>query len=111
MHWLTNLRHTWLQLEVSMQAQYQGSKFRPLGQTRVEYTIYGEKVEKEIFIPTKGYLKWLDEQEKEKEAKEFIQLKEKLQYQQKTYGEVDEVDLLRFRQLLNKQPDVKGVAL
>lgn len=94
-----------------MSEQYQGKKFRPTNKFKIEYTIYGEKVKKEIFVPTNGYLKWLDEQEKERKAKEFTQLKEKLQYQQKTYGEVDEVDLLRFRQLLSKQPDMKGVAI
>lgn len=80
---------------------YSGGKFRFFG-TETTYTIYGEKVEKDIFIPTKGYLKFLDEQRKQEERKNFEKLKQKLIYQYQQFGEVDEVELELFNQLLKK---------
>lgn len=75
--------------------EYQGCKFRPL-ETIVSYNEWGEKVEKTKFIPTKGYMKWLKEREEEKRQKEITILKHSLEYQMKTYGEVDKYDYQRY---------------
>lgn len=80
--------------------EYHGSKFRYLS-SHIEYDDWGFKVEKKDFIPTKSYMMYLKEKEKEKEKLEYIKLKHSLEYQYKTYGEVDEFDYQRFLSITN----------
>lgn len=49
-----------------------------------------------------SYIKYLKEQEEQEDLREFVKLKHKLDYEYKTYGEIDEVDFLRYQQLANK---------
>lgn len=81
---------------------YQGTKFRWIG-VKNTYTIYGEKVEKDIFVPSKDYVDFLKEQQEQQEKMEFEKLKQKLEFEYKTYGEVDDVDYNRFLELSKKQ--------
>ena len=85
---------------------YNGNKWQPPRETKTEYTIYGEKVEKPIFHMTDAYAEYLKKKDAYETEMEFQKLKEKLLYQQKTYGEVDEVDANRFYQLLRLRNDI-----
>ena len=81
---------------------YDGRKFRWIGVENT-YTIYGEKVEKDIFIPTKGYVNFLNQQREKEEKMELEKLKQKLELEFQLYGEVDEVEYQRFLNLTKKQ--------
>lgn len=70
-------------------------RFRPCGEV-VTYDIWGQKVVKCDFMPTKQYMQYLQEKQKEEALKELRGLKAKLEYQQQTYGEVDKLDLDYF---------------
>ena len=71
---------------------YCGTKFRPTGRTRTSIDRDGNTVVRDEFVPTSAYMKWLEEQKELKRQEELLLLKNKLQYQFDTYGEVDEVD-------------------
>ena len=81
---------------------YNGRKFIYFG-NETTYTIYGEKVEKSIFIPTKGYKDFLNQQQEKEEKMELEKLKQKLELEFQLYGEVDEVEYQRFLNLTKKQ--------
>ena len=85
---------------------YDGHKWLPPKAVKIEYTIYGEKIEKPIFHMTDAYAAYLKKKDAYETEMEFQKLKEKVLYQQKTYGEVDEVDANRFYQLLRLRQDV-----
>ena len=84
--------------------KYQGCKFHCI-ETKIVYNEWGEKVEKGVFVPTKGYKKWLEEKEEEKRQHEIRCLKESLSYQYRTYGEVDKYDFQRYCAMIG----IKGV--
>ena len=81
--------------------EYQGSKFRPL-ETIISYNEWGERVEKTKFIPTKSYMKWLKEREEEKRQREITILRDSLEYQMKTYGEIDKYDYQRYISMIQQ---------
>lgn len=78
---------------------YNGKKVIYKGSTIV-YDEYGFAKEKKNFIPTKGYLDYLKEKERLRQEKELEQLKNSLDYQYRTYGEVDDVDFKRYLSML-----------
>lgn len=78
-------------------SNYSGTKFRPTGETYTTTNRYGETIVREKFIPTSGYMKWLEEQKAQKKQEEVELLKAKLQSQFEKYGEVDEVDFNEYR--------------
>lgn len=66
-------------------------KYRYVG--NIEYhDCWGYKQVKKKFIPTRQYIEYLKQREIEKELFELRVMKEKLEYQYKTYGEVDKLD-------------------
>lgn len=66
-------------------------KYRYVGDTEY-YDCWGYKQVKKEFIPTKQYMEYLKQKQLEKELFELKVMKEKLEYQYKTYGEVDKLD-------------------
>lgn len=85
---------------------FSGSKFYPT-KKEISYNIYGELQTKQLFKPTESYLDYLNEKRKYEEKVAFEKLKQRLLYQQKTYGEVDEVDRIAFEAALKRQTDIK----
>lgn len=83
---------------------YQGKKFYLSGIKKVKnYDIwqYDEYQEKKEFKMTKNYREYLAEKRR-KEKEEYIMcLRDKLNYQMKKYGEVDELDYQEFIRLVN----------
>lgn len=87
---------------------FEGTKFRPTGNVvQCGYDVWNcQRIYKDEFVPTRSYLKYLDEKQKEKDELELFSLKSKLDYQMKTFGEVDDVDYNNYMSLLssyNKQ--------
>ena len=76
--------------------EFQGKKWR-----------YDESTDS--FRMTSSYIKFLKERELEKSEFELRVLKESLEYQQKTYGEVDKIQFDYFVSLVTKQSQQKGV--
>lgn len=75
--------------------EYQGCKFFCVDE-KVIYNEWGEKVTKPIFKMTKQYIEYCRRMEEEKRQKEITILKHSLEYQMKTYGEVDKYDYQRY---------------
>ena len=48
------------------------------------------------FVPTSAYVKYLQEKRKAELENEIICLKDKLELEQKTYGQVDPIDVDRY---------------
>lgn len=81
--------------------QFTGQKFFAIeGDTTTVYDIYGNKTEKQNFRMTRKYLAYLKEKAEHEAKMEVIKLREKLEYEFKTYGEVDNIDYQRFLQLV-----------
>lgn len=78
---------------------FEGKKFRPNG-TVVKTDMYGNQVVKTTFLPTAAYMKYLEEKRKEEREQKLLTMRSKLEYQQKTYGEVDPIDLAEFQYYL-----------
>ena len=76
---------------------YNGSKFRPTGETYTTTNRYGETVVRDKFAPTTAYLKWLEEQKRLKQEQEIKLLQQKLDNQFKKYGEVDPIDFSEYQ--------------
>lgn len=78
------------------------SKFRPTGKvTQCGYDVWNcQPIFKDEFVPTRAYMKYLAEKEQEKKDLELASLKSKLEYQQKTYGEVDPVDYASYMNMI-----------
>lgn len=74
---------------------YKGSKFRYLGTEKV-YNQYGDIVDKDIFVPTRGYMNYLAAKEREETIRNLQRMYHKLQYQVETYGETDKIDYEEF---------------
>ena len=79
---------------------FEGCKFRPTGETRMVTNKYGERVEREVFTATKAYSDYCKEKREEEQRRECEILKNKLQFQRATYGEVDEVDFQEYKSLI-----------
>ena len=80
--------------------QFTGQKFFAIeGDTTTIYDIYGNKTEKQNFYMTRKYSTFLKEKAEHEARMEVIKLREKLEYEFKTYGEVDDIDYQRFLQL------------
>lgn len=82
--------------------EFNGKKFRPTGNvTQCGYDVWKcEKIFKDEFVPTSAYMKYLAEKERQKRQLEMDALKSKLEYQQKTYGEVDSVDYTAYMNMI-----------
>lgn len=77
--------------------EYKGKKFRPTGnKIVVGHDWWGNKIVKDEFRPTWGYMKWLDEKREKEKQKEIMIWRHKLEAQMKEYGEVDQIDLDYF---------------
>lgn len=76
-----------------------GSKFYCSG-TKMVRDNWDNLVEKPTFRMTKEYSKYLKAKELEKKNFEIRQLKAKLDYQFRTYGEVEYIDVKRYIHLL-----------
>lgn len=85
-----------------MVEKFTGKKFRPTGEVKITYSIYGEKIAKEVFMPTSSYMRFLHEQEALKQKKELEHLKASLEFQYAKYGEVDPIDLDRFVEMVKR---------
>lgn len=75
-------------------------KFRPCGD-KIVYDEYGNAKEKTVFMPTSAYIKYLKEKRQEAKEQEIKTLRAKLEYQYKTYGEVDQIELNYFLSLVS----------
>ena len=76
-------------------------KFRPSGEMIKHINQYTNEVTyKEGFMPTREYAKYLKLKYEYKRMQEIEQLRRSLEYQEKHYGEVDEVDLTRYQMML-----------
>lgn len=77
-------------------------KFRPTGNvTQCGYDVWNcQPIYKDEFVPTRAYMKYLAEKEQQKKQLEMDALKSKLDYQQKTYGEVDSVDYAAYMNMI-----------
>lgn len=81
--------------------QFTGQKFFAIeGDTTTVYDIYGNKTEKQNFRMTRKYSAYLQEKAEHEAKMEVIKLREKLEHEFKTYGEVDDIDYQRFLQLV-----------
>ena len=88
--------------------KYEGSKYR-VDSTYIELdkkTYYEdlreEYVEKAHFVMTKGYKKDLYDRRKTLDEFNLEVLKSKLEYQMKTYGQVDDIDFQEYLYLAKK---------
>jgi len=90
--------------------EYIGSKFRPTGEfVRYIDNNTNEVCYKEKLIPTKGYIEFLKEKEQYKLWDEIIALKHKMEYAQKTYGEIDNIDKLLYESKIRQYYQHYGV--
>lgn len=81
--------------------KYNGQKFFAIdGDITTVYDIYGNKTEKQNFHMTRKYSAYLKEKSEYEAKMEVIKLREKLEHEFKTYGEVDEVDYQRLLRLV-----------
>ena len=76
---------------------YNGSKFRPTGEVYKTTNRYGETVYRDKFVPTTGYMKYLEEKREEEKQQEIKLLQAKLQFQVDKYGEVDSIDFAEYK--------------
>lgn len=79
--------------------KFEGQKFFCVAehQVRDESVWWEEKyVNKAEFMMTSTYRKYLKEKRKEKQKTELGMLKARLEYQYKTYGEVDPIDFSEY---------------
>lgn len=85
---------------------YEGKKFYLSGIKKVKnYNIwqYDECVDKKEFKMTKGYKEYLAEKKRKEREEYIVVLRDKLNYQMKKYGEVDELDYQEFVRLINQK--------
>ena len=80
---------------------YNKSKFRACGTTTYKDE-WGTVHEKTKFCMTRAYKKYLEEKAQKEKAFELQVLKNKLEYQKKTYGEVDEYDYNEYIRLVQQ---------
>ena len=80
---------------------YEGKKFRCTGEVEY-YDDLGFKRTKATFAMTKSYAMYLREKHAEEERMELVKLKHKLDYQRKTYGEVDKYDFDEYMRLIQQ---------
>ena len=78
---------------------YNGKKFYCKGEVSYKDE-WGNTRTKPNFIMTRGYKKFLREKREHEEHMEIVILKHKIEYQLKTYGEVDEYDLAEYMKLI-----------
>ena len=74
---------------------YNGKKFYCKGEISYKDE-WGAIRTKPNFIMTRAYKKFLREKREHEEHMEIVILKHKIEYQLKTYGEVDEYDLAEY---------------
>lgn len=84
---------------INVMESYDDSKFRP-GSIDIKIDIWGNKVLKQNFIPTRSYMKYLKAKEEQKRKFEITKLKAKLDYEFTTTGEVDDIDYQRYCKLI-----------
>ena len=82
--------------------KFVGIKWRCVG-SHTEYDIWENAKEVNDFRMTPHYLEYLKQKQEEKELKELMILKNKLEYQYKTYGEVDELDYNLYMRWMEKR--------
>lgn len=79
---------------------FQGKKWRCVDVKLVknqEVWWKDEYIEKKEFAMTRSYAKYLKEKRKQAKLEYLKVLQSKLEYQMKTYGEVDEIDFLEYQ--------------
>ena len=81
---------------------YDGAKFRYVG-TEEYYDDLGFKQTRPKFKMTRSYLEYLADKNAQEAKMDMVTLKNKLEYQQKTYGEVDPYDLNEYIRLVKAQ--------
>ena len=80
---------------------YTGKKFYPAKEVEY-YDELGFKRTKTDFKMTRGYVQYLKEKRAEEEHMELVKLKHKLDYQRKTYGDVDKYDFDEYMRLIQQ---------
>jgi oligoribonuclease NrnB/cAMP/cGMP phosphodiesterase (DHH superfamily) len=83
---------------------YEGKKFYISNSKMVKnYDIwqYDDYKEKKDFQMTRGYKEYLREKKRKEREEYLVCLRDKLNYQMKKYGEVDELDYQEFIRLVN----------
>jgi hypothetical protein len=78
---------------------YNGKKFFPVEEVEY-YDDLGFKRTKTNFMMTRAYVKYLKEKQLEEDRMYLVKLKHKLEYQRKTYGEVDKYDFDEYMRLI-----------
>ena len=79
---------------------FQGKKWRCVDVKLVknqEVWWNDEYIEKKEFAMTRAYSKYLKEKRNKENLEDLQILKSKLEYQMKTYGEVDKIDFLEYQ--------------
>ena len=79
---------------------FEGKKFFCVDE-EVIYDEFGYPKVKPHFVMTRSYRKYLAEKAEEEKQQELQYLKNSLEYQYKTYGEVDKIDFDRYVSLIN----------
>ena len=79
---------------------FEGKKWRRPDEFKEKIDIFGNITEVPIFRMSEQYKNYLTEREQLKKQQELLVLKNKLDYQMSTYGEVDEVDYNLYIHLL-----------
>ena len=88
--------------------KYEGSKYRvdftyiELDKKTYYEDLREEYVEKAHFVMTKSYKKYLYDRRKTLDEFDLEVLKSKLEYQMKTYGQVDDIDFQEYLYLAKK---------
>lgn len=62
--------------------------------------------EKKVFKMTKSYINYLNEKKRKEIENELIVMKNKLDYQYKKYGEIDEIDFQEYQYKLAKYYEI-----
>ena len=84
---------------------YTGKKWFCAGEEQVlDKEVWWEDkyITKPTFKMTLNYKKYLREKAEREKAEKLMMLKDKLEYQYKTYGEVDELDFREYEYLLKQ---------
>ena len=89
---------------------YEGHKWRYVGENEYcnsaktihRYNDLGIRQSEKRFAMTEAYKKYLENKDKQEDYQEFVQLKHKLEYQQKHYGAADELDIAAFVKLAQR---------
>lgn len=82
-------------------SEFSGQKFFCTEETTIT-DCWGHSTTKPVFKMTKQYYRFLVEKEQKQRQLELLSLKSKLDYQMKTYNEVDQIDYNHYIALLEE---------